>query len=273
MQFEEQRALFTYDDTLPFDVQEISSEQRDGAIIKDITFVATADKDPVSAYLVTPNTEGQHAAILWMHWLGEEKCNRDEFLDDAIELAQSGVVSLLPNAMWSAEKWYESRVPEDDYANGLHQVIEICRAMDLLTAQANVDNEQIAFVGHDYGAMYGTLAARLQNKAKAYVFLALTPSFFDWAFFVNQPESRVDYMRQNAILEPYDYLKQIKNASILFQYAKNDIYIGYTKRVEWVNQAPEPREMKVYEDADHSMTTPDVRTDRIAWLKGQLDLY
>jgi len=272
MQFDEQRALFDYDKQQPFDVQEISSEQREGAIIKDISFTVIADNAPVSAYLVTPDTEGQHAAILWMHWLGEENCNRDEFLEDALVLAKLGVVSLLPNGMWSAEKWYENRIPEEDYANGIHQVIEICRAMDLLTSQPTVDKNRVAFVGHDFGAMYGTLAAAIQNTAKAYVFMALAPSFFDWAFFAKQPESRVDYIRQNAVLEPYDYLKQIKDASILFQYAKNDIYIGYTKRAEWVHQAPEPHELKVYDDADHSMQKPEIKSERLAWLKAQLAL-
>jgi dienelactone hydrolase len=272
MQFEERRTLFNYDLNLSFDIQEIASEQRDGVTIKDITFIATADKAPLSAYLVTPNTAGQHAGILWMHWLGEEKYNREEFLDEAVELARFGAISLLPNAMWSAEKWYENRVPEHDYANGINQVIEICRAMDLLRSQPTVDNDRMAFVGHDFGAMYGTLSAGLQNKARAYVFLALAPSFFDWAFFANQPESRVDYIRQNAVLEPHDYLTQIKDASMLFQYAKNDIYIGFMKRAEWVHHAPQPCELKIYDDADHSMVTPDVRTDRVAWLKIQLGL-
>ena len=59
MQFEEQRKLFAYEN-LAFDVQEISSEERDGITIKDIRFTATANKTPVSAYLVQPDAEGKH---------------------------------------------------------------------------------------------------------------------------------------------------------------------------------------------------------------------
>ena len=270
MQFAEQKALFDYNSSLPFDVNEVSAEVRDSVTVRDIRFAAQGKT--VSAYLVMPEGQGSFAGILWLHWLGEEKCNRSQYLDEAVELAKSGVVSLLPDAMWSREKWYESRVLEEDYANGIQQVIEIRRAMDLLLAQPNVNATRIAFVGHDYGGMYGTLAAGVDNKAKAYVLIALAPSFYDWAFYANQPQSRIDYICQNAVLEPTDYLRHIKSASILFQYAKNDIYIGTMKRAEFFHSAPEPRELKVYEDAEHSMHTEPIRADRMAWLKTQLGL-
>lgn len=272
--FQEQADLFTYDSALPFDVREIRSSTRDGAIIMDITFVAVPDRDPISAYLVLPETfsDGAQAGILWGHWLGEEHCNREQFLDEAIEMAGNGVVSLLPNAMWSQENWYENRVPADDYANGIAQVIAFRRAMDLLISQAAVDSKRLAYVGHDYSGMYGTLMAGVDNRAKAVVFVAVTPSFFDWAFFGNQPESRTDYLCQNAPLEPTDYLRQIKNASILMQFAKFDIYVGHMKNREFYFHAPEPKELKVYEEADHSMNLPEIRADRVAWLKDKLSL-
>ena len=270
--FADQKVLFDYDASLSFAINEIGVEVRDGVTVKDITFTAVRGGNPVSAYLVAPDRAESCAAILWVHWLGEEHSNRNQYLDEAVELAKLGVVSLLPNAMWSQENWYRNRVPAEDYANGIRQVIELRRAMDLLLSQPHVDAQRVAFVGHDYGGMYGTLAAGVDNKAKAYVFIAVAPSFFDWAFYATQPESRTEYICQNAILEPTDYLRQIKNAAFLFQYAQTDPYVGYMKRVEFVRSAPEPREMRVYEDAEHSMNTTQIRADRTTWLKVQLSL-
>jgi pimeloyl-ACP methyl ester carboxylesterase len=271
--FEDQAALFTYDQTAPFDVQQVSTEDREGVTVQDITFVGVpGSSDPVRAYLVTPSGEGPFAGILWAHWLGEEKSDASQYLDEAVELAKSGVVSVLPNAMWSKPGWYENRVLPEDFANGIKQVIEFRRAMDLLISQPGVDAARLAFVGHDYGGMYGTLAAGLDQKAKAYVFIAVTPSILDWAFFAAEPESRVDYIRQNAMLEPMDYLQQIKNASFLFQFSSNDIFVGRVKGGEFFGNAADPKERKIYDDTDHSMSSDQVKLDRDVWLKTQLGL-
>jgi dienelactone hydrolase len=262
--------LFAYDSNAPFNIQTVNIEQRDTITISDITF--QAGEKSVSAYLVTPPGEGKFAGILWLHWLGEEKSNRTQYLDEAVALAKDGAVSLLIDCMWSQPHWYEHRVPDEDYANSIQQVIEIRRAMDLLLAQPNVDGERIGFVGHDYGGMYGTLATGLDPKAKASVFIAVTPSFYDWAFFANQPQNRVDYIRQNAVLEPMIYLPHIKNGEFLFQFAENDIYIGTMKRAEFYHNAPEPKTLLKYPTADHSMNLSEVAKDRDDWLRTTLGL-
>lgn len=267
---DDQAALFEYDTTADFDVQTVNIEQRGNITVNDITFLA--GKNRVSASLVQPQAEGTFAGILWLHWLGEEKSNRTQYLDEAIALAKDGVVSLLIDAMWAQPNWYENRVPEADYHNGIQQVIEGRRAIDLLISQPNVDTARVGFVGHDYGGMYGILAAALDQKAKAYVFIAVTPSFYDWAFFGNQPQSRVEYIRQNAPLEPMNYLPQIKSGSFLFQFAENDVYIGMMKRAELYYNAPEPKKLLKYPDANHSMTLPQITEDRDEWLREQLRL-
>lgn len=272
MQFAEQIALFDYDKSVDFGVKENGVEQRNGVTVKDITFVGQPDADPIAAYLVTPEGEGSFAGILWVHWLGEEKSNREQFLDEAIDLAKSGTVSLLIDGMWAKHGWYNERKLEEDYANGIKQVIAIRRAMDSLLAQPNVDPARIAFVGHDFGGMYGTLAAGIDQKAKAYAFQAVTPSFFDWAFYSKQPEDKDAYLQQNAPLEPMAYLRQITNASFLFQFAKNDFYVPDQKREEYYANASEPKKLLVYEQAEHSMALPEIRENRDTWLKAQLGL-
>ena len=51
--------------------------------------------DRVPAYLLIPPGGGPFPAIIWGHWLkkGSPLANKDEFLEEAVALAHSGVVS------------------------------------------------------------------------------------------------------------------------------------------------------------------------------------
>src|SRR5688500_19439309 len=144
------KALFRYNANSPVAVKEVSSQQRGDVTVRDITFSPATGRE-VKVYLVVPKGNGPFAGILWVHWLGEEKSNRTQFLDEAVELAPKGVVSLLVDAMWSAPQWFGKRIPQDDYRNSIRQVVELRRALDLLLSQSSVDKTRIGFVGHDYG--------------------------------------------------------------------------------------------------------------------------
>ncbi|MBP9945531.1 MAG: hypothetical protein KBH14_03975, partial [Vicinamibacteria bacterium] len=183
--FAAQRALFNYDASIPLGIVEKGVEKREGVSIRDVTFNALAGKD-VAAYIVTPEGKGPFAAVLWVHWLGEpETTNRTQFLNEAVKLAAQGVVSVLVDTMWSTAvnpEWFGKRVPEEDYANSIRQVIALRRGMDLLLAQPNVDKARVGLVGHDYGGMYSMMMAGVDQRAKAYVYVAVVPSLNDWAF-------------------------------------------------------------------------------------------
>ena len=76
--FADQKALFDYDANLPFDMQTNSVDVRDGVTVNDITFTAVPGKF-VRAYLVATERADSCAAILWVHWLGEEHSNRNQY--------------------------------------------------------------------------------------------------------------------------------------------------------------------------------------------------
>lgn len=264
------KALFRYNDRSPLAVKEISSEKRGDVTVTDITFSPGPGRT-IKGYLVRPAGNGPFAGILWVHWLGEEKSNRTQFLDEAVQLAPKGTVSLLIDAMWSDPSWFGTRVPEKDYENSIRQVIDFRRALDLLLSQANVDKTRIGFVGHDFGAMYGMLMAGVDQRINTFVFVAATQSLNDWAFLGPQPKSKAAYLKQNANLELTDYLRQVKNASKLFQFGKKDIFISQADGAVLFNAAPEPKRRKLY-DASHKMELTEIARDRDEWLVKQLNL-
>jgi dienelactone hydrolase len=263
-------ALFRYDDDAPVTINEVSSEQRGDVTVRDIAFSPGPGRE-IKAYLVVPKGNGPFAGILWVHWLGEEKSNRTQFLDEAVELAPKGAVSLLVDAMWSAPQWFGNRVPEKDYENSIRQVIELRRAVDLLLSQSNVDKTRLGFVGHDYGAMYGMIMAGVDRRFNTFVFIAATQSLNDWAFLGPQPKSKTAYLTQNANLELTDYLRQIRNASKLFQFGKGDFYVSQADAAVLFAAATEPKQRKLYE-ASHKMELNEIVRDRDEWLVKQLKL-
>lgn len=262
--------LFRYNDRSPIKIAEVSSEQRGDVTVRDITF-SPAPERSVKAYLVVPKGNGPFAGILWVHWLGEEKSNRTQFLNEAVELASKGTVSLLIDAMWSAPRWFGNRVLEKDYKNSIRQVIELRRAVDLLLAQPNIDKTRVGFVGHDYGAMYGMLMGGVDQRISTFVFIAATQSLNDWAFLGPQPKSKAAYLKQNANLELTDSLRQFKNASKFFQFGKGDFYVSQADAAILFAAATEPKQRKIY-DAGHKMDLNEIARDRDEWLIKQLKL-
>jgi pimeloyl-ACP methyl ester carboxylesterase len=210
--------------------------------------------------------------VLWIHWLGDpETTNRSQFLNEAVKLASQGVASVLVDAMWSTAidpDWFGKRVPEEDYGNSIRQVIALRRAMDILVSQPNVDRTRVGLVGHDYGGMYSMMMAGVDPRAKAYVYVAVVPSLNDWAFLGPQPKSKAAYLRQNAMLELTDYLRQVKNATTFLQFGTKDIYVS---RVDTgiVANAAGTKNRKFYE-TDHAMNLPEIVADRDAFLLKEL---
>ena len=263
--------LFAYDKAAPLQVTETGRETRGAAVVRDLTFVPV--DQPVKAYLVTPaGATGPQAAILYVHWLGEpETSNRTEFLNEAVALAGRGVTSLLVDAMWSERKWFGQRIPEQDKAQAVHQVTEIRRAMDLLLAQPNLDRKRVAFVGHDFGAMYGMIASALEPRAKTYVFMAATPHFLDWFLFARQPKDPAAYQADIATIDPVLYVPKLAPARIFFQFANKDEYVSAEEAAEFYAAAQAPKHMATYA-AGHDLHTAEVAADRVAWLERELEL-
>lgn len=263
--------LFAYDRAAPLNMQETGRETRGAAIVRDITF--TPADQPVKAYLVAPATgAGPHAGILYVHWLGEPATtNRTQFLDEAVALASRGVVSLLVDTMWAAPDWYKNRVPEEDYAHAIRQVIELRRAMDLLLAQPGIDPKRVALVAHDFGAMYGMIAEALDRRARTCVFMAPTPHFADWFLFRQQPKDLAAYKAQLATIDPVFFVGKLAPAPVFFQFASRDFYVSAEEAAEFYAAASPRKQMATYE-ADHDLHPPQVAADRLAWLFRELEL-
>src|SRR4051812_38754177 len=150
-------------------VQQLSYTQLDGS-----TNAAT---------VVTPAAASNAArpAILFLHWYEPPRptSNRTEFLAEAVELAGSGITSLLVDTPWTKEDWFPTRDAARDFEFTQRMTKDVRRALDVLMAQPGIDKSRIAVVGHDFGAMWGALAVAEDPRVTHFVYMAGTRSFTD----------------------------------------------------------------------------------------------
>jgi dienelactone hydrolase len=266
--------LFTYDSTRPFDLKQVSTKEEDGVVIEDIDYAAnSSQRGRIKAYLVRPKENGKYAGLLFFHWLGEKKSDRTQFLEEATALAKKGTVSLLIQGLFP---WTVAPVEgQVDRQRVIDEAIEVRRALDLLMSQPNVDSKRIGYVGHDYGAMYGSLVAGVEKRVKTYVLVAAIGSFSNWSldyWLKKKPdEFKESYRQAFKSLEPADLIARAAPASVLFQFANTDKYIPKEAAEKFYASAKQPKDVKWY-DTDHAMEIEAARQDREEWLGQKLKL-
>jgi pimeloyl-ACP methyl ester carboxylesterase len=230
------------------------------------------------ATLVSPATPaGTRApAILFVHWYEPPKpsSNRTEFLPDAVELGAAGAISLLIDTPWATENWFPKRDGERDYAFSVQQVKELRKALDVLLARPGIDKTRVAYVGHDFGAMYGALAVAEDARVTHFVYMAGTRSFSDWFLFTPKREGaeRDAFIAKLAPLDPIAYLAKIGPRPVLLQFGTKDRFVSPDAAAAQAGAVTGPKTVKTYEGAEHELTN-EARRDRVEWLKQQLRLH
>jgi predicted esterase len=262
-------SLFDYDATRPLDVRETARREGNGAVLRDITY-GMLGGGTNAATLITPKTPAAAAApaILFVHWYGPPAptSNRTQFIPDATALARQGVTSLLIDTPWSVPTYFRSRTREEDYSRSVQQVRDLRRALDVLMAQPGVDRTRVAYVGHDFGAMYGTLAAVVDPRVTHFVFMAGTASFSDWFLYGPkvEGEARDRFVAQLAPLDPVRWVPKLRGP-VLMQFADTDEHVSTARREQLAAAAPGGADVRVYK-AGHELSEESTR-DRLAWLR------
>jgi pimeloyl-ACP methyl ester carboxylesterase len=226
----------------------------------------------VEAYVVEPVAGAAKAGILFLHWLGEHRSDRTQFLAEARDYAALGVRCVLPAGRLP---WVPDPVDaETDAANIELEQRRLGAALAALR-DGLPRTAPLALVGHDFGAMHGLLLASRRDVFKAAVLVAATPRWGDWFLrFWKIDGDRFDYLRALSRFDPVEVARSLK-ATTLWQFSNRDFYIAPMSAVELARAAPRPEgsEPRIeWYEADHAMRSPKARATRRRFLAEQLAL-
>jgi cephalosporin-C deacetylase-like acetyl esterase len=272
---------FEYDRKAPLEIKHVGVQRRAQATVYDLTY-ASPKGGVVPAFLVVPKGRGPFAAIIWGHWCWSNSSmrNRNQFLDEALALAQTGVVSLLTDHPISRPGFVQIKDPLDErnVTNFLQQIIDMQRGVDLLTARRDVDPKRIAYVGHSCNAAVGALLSGLDRRFKAFVLMAgsLSDEINAQTRGYQEFRQKVGAEKLDALVAKYSYLDQGKYVShaapafVFLQFANQEKFLTPELAQKHAAIVSEPKQVKFYE-APHALNA-EARRDRIQFLIEQLKL-
>ena len=222
----------------------------------------------VEAYVVEPPDGRIRAGILFLHWLGEHRSDRTQFLSEARVLARLGVRCVLPAGRLP---WVPDPVDaETDVANIELEQRRLGGALDRL-AEGLPEGTPLALVGHDFGAMHGLLLVARRPAFAAVAIVAATPRWADWFLrFWKVDGDRFDYLRRLAPFDPVTSARALK-APALWQFSERDYFIAPMSALELARASPDEPVIEWYK-ADHAMQSAKARAARAAFLRRELRL-
>jgi predicted esterase len=237
-------------------------------LVQDI-FLSSEEAPRIKAFLIKPYkaAPGVGGAVLFVHWLGAPPANdRTEFFEDAVQLADHNVTCLLVEAPWADPEWFPNRKLDDSEANTLRYVTQLRSYFRYLLAEAKPEADKIAFVGHDFGAMYGALLLQQENAIRHAVMMAAVPDFADW-YLLGRKLSDSDarqFRERMSPIAPSRYLRCARNVDVLFQFAENDRFVSREQASAFIGSAPTEKTVLWY-SGGHELQDAS-RKDRVAWL-------
>jgi len=272
---------FDYDQHAPLGLKRIGVQHLEHANVYDITYESPKG-GVVPAYLVVPKGRGPFAAVIWGHWCwgNSSMRNRREFLDEAIVLAQAGVVSLLPDAPLARPGYVTIKDPfeERNATEFVQHVVDMRRGVEVLFSRANVDRNRVAYVGHSCNAVVGAVLSGLDRRFKVFVLMAgttsdeVTQSTKEFQEFRQKmgPEKVDAFNARYSYLDQGKYVSHAAPAIVFLQYGSQEKFLNAERAVQYAAIVSEPKRLKIY-DAPHALNA-EARRDRIQFLTEQLKL-
>ena len=272
---------YDYDQNAPIDLKIVGEQKRGDVTIYDISY-ASPKGGVVPAYLVVPKGKGPFAGIIWGHWYwtNSEMRNRKQFLDEAVAMAPTGVVSLLTDGPVARPGYQPFSEPLDDRrpAELVQAVIDMRRGVDVLLSRKEVDPKRLAFVGHSYNATVGAILSGVDRRFKAFVLMAgsmsdqvdLKSGAFDAFRKQIGPEKFDAYLAKHPYTDQGLFVSHAAPATVFLQFATQEQFLTADRAREYEKVVSEPKRFKLYE-APHALNA-EARRERIAFLAEQLKL-
>src|SRR6266536_2677435 len=247
--------LFDYDATQPLDIHDKIIEESTDGTLHDITYIS-AKGGPVAAYLVVPKGKGPFAAVLFGHW---GNGTRAEFIPEAKIYARAGAISLIPDYPWDRpQPWRKApdNFDKSDLAREaeIQAVVDLRRGIDLLLARPDVDPKRLAYVGHSYGAQWGSILSAVDKSMKTSVLMAGVSEIADILLRADdpglvelrksQPAGQLEkYTQVTGDIDAIHFVGHAAPIPLLLQFGNFEEYFDKTSMEHYAAAASDPKKV------------------------------
>ena len=271
---EADRALFAYDVDAPLNLVKVVESTNNGVELSAITF-DSPDGGLVTGLLAVPVTRSSlRPGIVLMHGMPGTARNMSGY---AQGLASDGAVVIAIDAPFARRNGQPVRFTTDDRAEQIQLIKDLQRAVDVLRAQPNVDDDRIAYHGTSYGGAMGALFVGIERRLKAAALVVgdggLVSHFTgpeDLNFMTSLScATRANWFRQMTPIEPIRFITHASSA-LLLQNGRTDNLVPEADAKALHAVVPESSSIRWY-DAGHGLNQ-QAFFDRLDWLHEQIGL-
>jgi dienelactone hydrolase len=269
------RNLFAYDVDAPLNLQQTIESTSNGVQVSAISF-SSPDGGSATGLLFDPVTRSSlRPGIVLMH--GMPGTARDMAAYGRL-LAEHGAVVIAIDAPFARRAGPPVRFTAQDRAEQIQLIKDLQRAVDVLRARVNVDDERIAYLGISYGAAMGALFVGVERRLEAAVLVVGDGglvSHFTGPEDVNFMASlscatRLGWFRDMAPIEPIRFIPHAPPTALLLQNGRLDELVPEADAQALHAVAPDPKTIRWYA-AGHGLTL-QAAWDRHDWLQEKIGL-
>jgi dienelactone hydrolase len=220
----------------------------------------------VTALVIAPSAATALPAVVWLHDAdGTSSSARDE----AVALAKSGIVSLLPDSSFVRPPFpaLVTFVAAKDRALRIRSVVEGRRALDVLASRPEVDAKRLGVVGHGPGATSAAILSGIEKRIDAFVLSgtgARITTLLRRRWGTARVTERERYLKSLAVFDPIVWTGRAGPAPILFQHMRPDSNFTLAELRQLDKATAAPKQVRTY-TAD-TESSPAARRDRAAFL-------
>ncbi|HEX5727188.1 MAG TPA: alpha/beta fold hydrolase [Longimicrobiaceae bacterium] len=270
------RDLFAYDVNAPLNLQQAVESTHNGVEVSAISF-NSPDGGRVTGLLFDPVTRSSlRPGIVLMHGMPG---NARSTAAGAQLLAEHGAVVIAIDAPFARRGGSPVRFSTQDGAEQIQLIKDLQRAVDVLRARANVDDERIAYQGISYGGAMGTLFVGIERRIKAAALVVADGGLV--SHFTGPEDSndgladlpcaaRDDWLRAMTPMEPIRFIAHAPPTALLLQSGRLDNLVPAADAQALHTAAPQPKTILWY-DAGHGLNQ-QAMFDRMDWLHQKIGL-
>src|SRR5688572_22766180 len=270
-----ERTIFAYDVSAPLNLQKAVESTNNGVEVSAISF-NSPDGGSVTGLLFDPVTRSSlRPGIVLMHGMPS---TARAMAGMGQLLAEYGAVVIAIDAPFARRAGQPVRFSTEDRAEQIQLIKDLQRAVDVLRARPNVDDERLAYLGISYGGAMGALFVGIERRINA---AALGVGDGGLVSHFTGPEdasfmasvscaTRAGWFQAMVPIEPIRFIPHASPIALLLQSGQTDNLVPPADAEALHAAAPDPKTIHWYA-AGHGLNQQAL-LDRHDWLHEKIGL-